>query len=194
MWKTALVVVVAGLLAGCQDSKKANEENFSTAIQSYLDTRDGLCVGVPGRVYPYQAEHDSPLIVEDRARLAALAKVGLLRQVGKEEAPRYELDANADTYLRRSSSEQSQGEHDAFCTGRLVLDRINCFTEPASAGGFTVSQVSYVYHLADAAGWIKDSAIQDSYEDLRALTAQEVEGQARMILTNKGWVHQNLYR
>lgn len=62
MWKTALVVVVAGLVAGCQDSKKANEENFSTAIQTYLDTRDGLCVGVPGRVYPYQAEHDSPLI------------------------------------------------------------------------------------------------------------------------------------
>ncbi|AWG34573.1 MAG: hypothetical protein LKF64_10980 [Alcaligenes faecalis] len=194
MWKTALVVVVAGLLAGCQDSKKANEENFSTAIQSYLDTRDGLCVGVPGRVYPYQAEHDSPLIVEDRARLAALAKVGLLRQVGKEDAPRYELDANADTYLRRSNAEQSQGERDAFCTGRLVLDRISDFTEPASAGGFTVSQVNYVYHLADAAGWIKDSAVLDTYEDLRALTAQQVQGKARMILTNKGWVHQNLYR
>lgn len=194
MWKTALVVVAAGLLAGCQNSQKASEENFSTAIQSYLDTRDGLCVGVPGRVYPYQAEHDSPLIVEDRARLAALAKVGLLRQVGKEETPRYELDANADSYLRRSNTEQSQGERDAFCTGRLVLDRIIDFTEPASAGGFTVSQVNYVYHLADAAGWIKDSAVLDTYEDLRALTAQQVQGQARMILTNKGWVHQNLYR
>jgi hypothetical protein len=74
------------------------------------------------------------------------------------------------------------------------LDRISDFTEPASAGGFTVSQVNYVYHLADAAGWIKDSAVLDTYEDLRALTAQQVQGQARMILTNKGWVHQNLYR
>lgn len=61
MWKTALVVVVAGLLAGCQDSKKANEENFSTAIQSYLDTRDSLCVGVPGRVYPYPGRARFPL-------------------------------------------------------------------------------------------------------------------------------------
>lgn len=194
MWKTALVVVVAGLLAGCQDSRKANEENFSRAIQDYLDSRDGLCVGVPGRVYPYQAEHDSPLIVQDRARLAALAKVGLLRQTGTENAPRYELDANADTYLRRSNSDQAQGEHDAFCTGRLVLDRISYFTEPASGGGFTLSQVNYVYHLADAAAWIKDTAVQEAYEDLPALSAEQVQGQARMILTSKGWIHQNLYR
>ncbi|EJC65573.1 hypothetical protein MJ863_02315 [Alcaligenes ammonioxydans] len=194
MWKTALVVGAAALLAGCQDSRQANEENFSTAIQSYLDSRDGLCVGVPGRSYPYQAEHDSPLIVEDRARLAALASVGLVRQVGTEQAPRYELTPQADTYLRRAGSEPSQGERDAFCTGRLVLKRINYFTEPASAGGFTVSQVNYVYHLADAAPWITDGAVLDAYEDLRALTAPEVQGQARLILTNKGWVHQNLFR
>ncbi len=194
MWKKALVVVVAGLLAGCQDSEKANEDNFSAAIQTYLDSRDGLCVGLPGRTYPYQVEHDSALMVEDRARLAALAQVGLLRQVGTEDAPRYELDASADTYVRRSGSEQAKGEHDAFCTGRLVLDRISYFTEPTSTGGFTVSQVNYVYHLADAAGWIKDAAVLDAYEDLRVLTAQEVLGQARLILSNKGWIHQNLLR
>ncbi len=194
MWKTVLAVAMAGLLAACQGSKQADENNFSTAIQSYLDTRDGLCVGIPGRVYPYQAEHDSALIVQDRARLAALAKTGLLRNVGSADAPRYELESSAQPYLRRGSSEQSKGEHDAFCTGRLVLDRVVSFTEPASSGGFTLSQVNYVYHLADAAAWIKDRAVLDSYEDLEALIAPEVQGQARMILTNKGWIHQNLYR
>ena len=82
MWKTALVVVVAGLLAGCQDSGKANEDNFSTAIQTYLDSRDGLCVGLPGRTYPYQVEHDSALMVEDRARFGRFGPSGFVASGG----------------------------------------------------------------------------------------------------------------
>lgn len=194
MWKTVLFVGMAGLLAACQGSRQADEDSFSTAIQSYLDSRDGLCVGVPGRVYPYQAEHDSALIVQDRARLAALAKVGLLRDVGSVNAPRYELQPGAQRYVRHADSAQSKGEHDAFCTGRLALDRVTFFTEPASSGGFTVSQVNFVYRLADAADWIKDAAVLDVYEDLQVLVAPEVLGQARMILRNDGWVHQNLFR
>ncbi len=187
------LILTAGVLAGCQDMKKADEANFSAAIQSYLDTRNGLCVGLPGRQYPYQAEHDSALALEDRARLAALEEAGLLRQVGTQEAPRYELAPAGEPYLVRGDSQQ-QGLHDAFCTGRLVVDSITSFSEPAEAEGLKVSRVNYVYHLQDAAAWLQWSALQKSYPELTLFMAPAVQGQALLVLTNKGWVHQNLFR
>lgn len=185
--------VAAGVLAGCQDMKKADEANFRSAIQSYLDTRNGLCVGVPGRQYPYQAEHDSALAVEDRARLAALEGAGLLRQVGAQDAPRYELAPAGEPYLVRGDA-QRQGLHDAFCTGRLVVDSITSFTEPADVGGLKVSRVNYVYHLQDAAAWLQWSAVQKNYPELAAFMGPAVQGQALLVLTNKGWIHQNQFR
>ncbi|WP_454007711.1 hypothetical protein [Alcaligenes sp. Marseille-Q7550] len=193
MKKAGMALVMAVLLAACQDPRQANKANFGAAIQSYLDTRDGLCVGVPGRQYPYQAEHDSELAVQDRQRLAALAEAGLLREVGTVAAPRYELGSAGEPYLVRGDA-QRQGLHDAFCTGRLVLDSVTSFTEPAEAGGLKVSRVNYVYHLQDAAAWLQWSSVQKTYPELAPFMAPAVQGQALLILTSKGWVHQNQFR
>ena len=193
MKKTGLALVMAVLLAACQDPRQANKANFGAAIQSYLDTRDGLCVGVPGRQYPYQAEHDSELAVQDRQRLAALAEAGLLREVGTVAAPRYELSSAGEPYLVRGDA-QRQGLHDAFCTGRLVLDSVTSFTEPAEAGGLKVSRVNYVYHVRDAAAWLQWSSVQKTYPELAPFMAPAVQGQALLVLTSKGWVHQNQFR
>ncbi|MGR3808388.1 hypothetical protein [Pasteurella testudinis] len=35
------------VLSACSDVKDANKENFSKAIQEYLDTQKAVCVGVP---------------------------------------------------------------------------------------------------------------------------------------------------
>ncbi|WP_341666656.1 hypothetical protein [Alcaligenes sp. SDU_A2] len=193
MKKAGFAVMTVLLLAACQDVKQASEANFSAAVQSYLDSRQGMCVGIPGRQYPYQAEHDSALVVQDRARLAALATAGLLRDVGTPDAPRYELTSAAQPFLVRGDA-RHQGLRDAFCTGHLVLDGITSFSEPSDTGGLNISRVNYTYHVRDAAPWLRDPAVQQTYPELEPFLAQAVPGQALLVLTSQGWVHQNLFR
>ena len=71
------------------------------------------------------------------------------------------------------------------------------FTEPAQAGGQTVSTASYTYSAAEIAGWAQGSEIlrgasRRLARDL-ASGSEPIKGQAVLVLTENGWMHAAMF-
>ena len=85
----------------------------------------------------------------------------------------------------------------SFCYGSYQVREVTNFTEPAQAGGQTVSSASYTYSAAEIAGWAQDSEIlrgasRRLARDL-ASRGEPIKGQAVLVLTENGWMHAAMF-
>jgi len=77
-----------------------------------------------------------------------------------------------------------------LCSGRLVIDKIITFTEPADDRGLHESKVTYTTKLVDAPNWAQDPAFQKQYpyfEPVVTRVAQGAKEHQTLVLTNEGW-------
>lgn len=202
------IAVSSLLLSACSgDPKEANERNFKTALQSYLDSKYPRCYVVA--TMPYAKEFD---FTNNRATLKALAKAGLVveTEVSRKEVPvdfsgktrtqiltSFDLTEEGKKYYRKDAVKNLAGDDmGGFCAGKAKVEKINQFSEPADMFGAKISRVSYSYSVSDLPGWAKDSEVAGSVEQLKKDVASEkapVNENAVLVLTNNGWVHQALF-
>ena len=193
---------VLGLLivAGCSNPKKPSNGNFTRAINQALSTRGKACVLISGQ-FPV----DVPLSQltwrkQDVDRLTALENAGLVKSSDTTAVPqgsfapekpqpvkRFDLTDLGKQYLHQQPG--FSGSSAGFCYGQEVVDSIVKWNEPATAGGFTVTVVTYTYRLDGLADWAQKPEVVTQYPEVR----QELDGarvQQRTMglqLTNRGW-------
>ena len=80
-----------------------------------------------------------------------------------------------------------------LCTGKVTLDQVGIFTEPAEAMGMKFSRVDYTVKVSDLADWAADPKFSELF---KGRSANKVEGQQRMalILTSEGWKSEHLMK
>ncbi len=89
------------------------------------------------------------------------------------------------------------GKQASFCFAKKELAAIQNFTQPAEAMGQKISRVAYTWKLGDVADWAKDGALIEANPRLRATlerASTPQSGQAVLVLTNNGWIHEKLFR
>jgi hypothetical protein len=99
----------------------------------------------------------------------------------------YALTPEGQKYFRTTPG--IFGKTTSFCYGDKTVDSIVKWTEPATMGAATQSEVTYTYKITDLAPWAERPDVQRKFWDVRATVsgisrANEIAG---LQLTNQGW-------
>ena len=137
-------------------------------------------------------------------KLAALEQVGLVHtsnttavvhgildplrgSTPPQPVKRYELTTDGRKYFQQISGvlEQTRG----FCYGQKMVDSIVKWTEPATTGSPSQTEVTYTYRIIDSAAWAKRPEVQSAFSDIRTTVngASKTTEVAGLQLTSKGW-------
>lgn len=202
-------ILLAFLVAGCSDVKDANEKNFKTAVQAYLDTEypyGYLLINLP--YTPNISSSDKIL-----STLDVLAKLGLVTkaEVSGEHIPSpasgegsvkmiyaYELTDKGEIFYKADIAKNWLNKDlGGFAFGKAKVEKIINFTEPTDYFGYKVSHVTYTYSVSDIPEWAQDKDLLDLDSTLKAdVESQKTPVQETdvFILTNSGWVHEGFVK
>lgn len=192
------------LLTGCGSKKDANKSNFAEAIQSYLDTRNGVCISLPAKEAPFRLEQKPFFdIINAQEKATAMVSAGLLSardiempQPGTNKlvpGAEYSLTDAGKKYLVKGGS-GNLGNWDGFCGGKFKVKEVENFTEPADMFGAKISQVNYAYEVDDVPVWAKEPSIQAQFPNLKPALAPTAADKAVLVATNDGWIHEMLFK
>ena len=188
---TGFILIFVG---ACSDPKAANEGNFKKALQDYLNFREArgdYCMG--GGKYPFNIGFPNFGYADPD-----LEKIGLIKDITPPgQWPRTQFDL---TDKGRQFFTPDKG----FCYGKPVVINIINFSEPSSGSfgynGKTISEVKFEYRMEGAPAWAIEVGQNGSLHTSNltisgspiSVTNPVKEG-GRLILTNKGWVHEMLF-
>lgn len=176
------------------DPKAATEHNFGKAIAQYLKYRSQTPYGTIRGFLWYEyclGETRYPVRSSDMTRSQSETEdLGFIKQqVNKEWYRVYDLTDNG-----RSPFTPGKG----FCYGEPKLLRVLNFTAPSTStfGPYTMSTVVYEYQIINIPDWARQPDAAKLGEISRALSSEitPLRDDATLILTNKGWVHQKLFK
>lgn len=162
-------LAAVALLAACSSQNEANEKNFSTAIDSFLQKRaSAVCFAYLDVGTVVSDTDPDPLAKE----LRALAAVGVLaaspeKQYGSTTPMhRYSLTPLGKSYF-----------HDGqLCFGKVSLDKIVGWTPVEKVPGMNAetTSVSFSYTVQDVPSWASSADVRDAIPYVRGvLTASE---------------------
>lgn len=199
-------VSIAGLLAltACNSTKQPSDANFTKAINDYL-TKHGEACTVIGRQFPIDVPRSEQggqygigpkLVTLERASLVQAIDTtavvhGMLDPLRGSTPPqpvkRYELTADGKKYFQ--SIPGTFGQTSEFCYGQKNVDSIVKWTEPATAGTSSQTEVTYTYRIVDVASWAERPEVQQAFSDIRTTVngASKTTAVAGLQLTSKGW-------
>ncbi|MGF6924289.1 hypothetical protein [Paraburkholderia sp. 40] len=207
MFKASVIVAATcGLLAltGCGSKQDANKSNFQSAIQDYLDTKNGVCVMVPAKAVPFTLQKSGGMnFINEPEKAAALVSAGLLSAKDTQvkaafgnqmvAGVEYSLTDEGKKYLVKGAA-GNLGNWDAFCGGKYKVKDVENFTQPADMFGSKISQVNYLYEVDDAPAWTKQPAIQTAYPSVQHDVTGSPGDKAVLVATNDGWMHERLFK
>jgi hypothetical protein len=201
------MILVAGavFLAACNSATKPSDSNFRKAIDEYLVKHGDTCT-VIDRQFPI----DLPKLEQNEQygigpKLAALTQAGLMHATDTtavvhglldllqgsgpaQPVRRYELTEFGKKYFQQIAGGVF-GRTTQFCYGHKTVDAIVKWTQPATMGGSTQTEVTYTYKIADLAAWAERPEVLRAFSDIQV----EIAGQSKVAqiaglqLTNKGW-------
>jgi hypothetical protein len=199
-----LVTASLLILTACDSVKTPNQTNFTNAINGYLSRHGRACTAID-RQFPIdipQSEQREQFGIAPK--LTALEQAGLLRATDttavvhgmldplRGSAPpqpvkRYELTADGQKYFQQIPS--ALGQTSALCYGQKTVDSIVKWTEPATVGTSTQTEVTYTYKIVDVAGWAERPEVQQAFSDIRTTISgvSKTTEVAGLQLTSKGW-------
>ena len=205
MRRFSLVSIVAlVLLAACNDAKKPNNSNFRKSINQYLAKHGEACTMIR-RQFPVDITESEQRLQSDTAtQMTVLEQAGLVRSSNTtavvdgmldalhgptppQPVKRYELTAEGQKYFQTTPG--IFGQMTSFCYGEKTVDSIVKWTEPATMGAATQTEVTYTYKITDLAPWAERFDVQREFGDVRATVSgisksNEIVG---LQLTNQGW-------
>jgi hypothetical protein len=154
--------------------------------------------------------HAFTLYRRKQGNRASLAKVAVLEQAGlvrssnttavvhgmlnalhgptpPQPVKRYELTAEGQKYSPKTPG--IFGQTTSFCYGDKTVDSIVKWTEPATMGAVTQTEVTYTYKFADLAPWAQRPDVQREFGDVRATVSgiSKTNEIVDLQLTNQGW-------
>jgi hypothetical protein len=200
------LIFIIGLLAltACNSAKKANDANFTKAINVYLTNHGAACT-VIGRQFPIdlpQSEQIEHFGIEPK--LAALEQAGLVQatettavvhgmldplrgSTPPQPVKRYELTTDGQKYFQQIPG--TLGQASGFCYGQKSVDSIVKWTEPTAEGSSPQAEVTYTYRIVDPASWAKRPEVQQAFSDVRTTVngASKTTEVAGLQLTSRGW-------
>lgn len=200
------LVPIAGLLflAACSDVMKPSDANFAKAINQYLTRQGEACTAI-GRQFPIdvpRSEQNEQFGIGPK--LVALEQAGLVHATDTtavvhgmldslrgssplQPVKRYELTADGKKYFQQIPS--TLGQSSGFCYGQKSVESIVKWTEPATVGTSSETEVTYTYRIVDPAGWAERPEVQQAFSDIRTTVngASKTTEVAGLQLTSKGW-------
>jgi len=207
MYRKIVPLALLATLAGCSDTKDASEANFHKAAQAYLDTQYPRCFVVTD--FPTKTQ-DFDVTGTNKA-LHALAKVGIVseQEISRVEVPErlwqpartdiyyaYDLTDEGRKYYKANAQKMLNGQtRGGLCFGKAEVTAVEQFSEPGEMMGHTVSDVTYAYKITELPDWATNDEVRATIRDLgnAVATLQSPAREKRvMVLTNKGWVHEQL--
>lgn len=204
------------LLAGCGSRSDANNHNFSTALDHYLDDNGDLCLDVGP--FPVDVSEDDLRVQNSApsghaARMAALQRAGLLSSVDvslgqlsfvddrptghRMHVRRYDLTtAGRDAYRKIVADEvlasgKQEPERGDICYGKLSLDKVSGWDGPTEVDGRKEASVHYSYQLDNVADWAKTPAVGQAFPFVANTLAGVGNAQLSttvVLMGDKGWV------
>ena len=206
--KIVSLTILLAALTGCSDPKKANEENFEKAAQTYLDTQYPQCFVVT----EFPTETKDFDITGNNKALHALAQVGIIKEVelSRKEIPkslwqeqrtdiRYSFDLTDEgrKFYKNDGQKLMNGTTaGGLCVGKAQVVSVDQFSEPGDMMGQKISRVTYSYKVHDLPDWARNEAVVATIRGLAPVIASEktpIKETRAMILTNNGWVHERLF-
>lgn len=201
----------AAMLVACGSSKDANNSNFEKAINAHF-TKNCINIqpfvfGADGDSYPMtfvlqqkNAFTNQAQIDQNNANMTRpveiLSKAGLLsvNDGTKRIKPMFsngEITVPTKVYSLTDMGKRSLvGSGTAMCVGHYKVDEVVRFTQPNSAMGQTVSQVSVTVSPVDVPDWTKSADIQQTYGlDKKLATHSKVT--RTVVLASDGWMDAN---
>lgn len=204
-----VLMLASSLLSGCSDPRDASKENFTQAIQAFLDTQgNSICAPIKGIEPPLLLPKDTGLNKWQHQQMDALAQAGLLSKSDKMveveqgfmtrtkvKVPGFEYNLTQDGKAFFKTGRQQAWGYDegAFCFGQPKVTEIATFTEPADMMGMKISRVTYQLALGAIPDWAEREAIRTAYPQLRQSLSRN-QGKAVLVLTDSGWVHEKLLK
>lgn len=212
------IISTSLFITACNDPKAANKENFGKAVSEYLATQSAVCIYYPNS--SFAIPKGSPLnndeqIVFKSENLAnswyqdTTNKMDYLEQKGlfsKQEqtiqvegfgqkqdmaVTVYSPTDKAKPFITEKNS--GFGKSKKICTGKVELDSIGTFTEPAERSGMKVSRVEYTIKTKELADWATDPNFSKLFKGLYVDIAEEQQ-KTTLILTNDGWKSERLMK
>ncbi len=174
--RTAAALALTLLVAGCNNFKKADETNFTRALNFYFSNNDD-CLFQSAVRFPYQASTAPGDVDPKKKGLDALAAAGLLRSL-----------EDRDIHVKRYETTTYGGRiPPRFCYGHRVVTSIDSFTPPALVNGQQASQVNYHYRMRDVPGWANSDQIRAAFPAFAQATSSDARDHATLVLTMNGW-------
>lgn len=189
-------ILMAVLLAGCNQPDAASEANFRTALDKHLEARGDLCIG--RHSWPVDVP-DLPIAgqLRDGIQMPALEHAGLVAHVNAEmtlrhqdgssetvKALRYDLTRKGRQFVKAHPQTAAHGTDAAqpdLCYGHVRLAKVTGWDKPHKTDNSPAqlaTTVRYTYTI-DAAPWAYDAAVQGAFPVL----ARVIKGNNSMMLT-----------
>jgi len=200
------LVSIAGLLvlAACNSAKNPNDTNFTKAINDYL-TKHGAACTVIGRQFPIDIPRSEQteqygigpkLVALEQAGLVQAIETtavvhGMLDPLRGSTPPQpvklYELTGDVRKYFQQIPG--TLGPTSGFCYGRKRVDSIVKWTDPATLGTSSQTEVTYTYKIVDPAAWAGRPEVLQAFSDIRTTVngASRTTEVAGLQLTRRGW-------
>ena len=197
---------IAGLLAltACSSTKQPSDANFTKAINEYLEKYGEACT-VIGRQFPIEVPRSEQSEQFGIApKLAALEEAGLVHATDTtavvhgmldplrgstppQPVKQYALTADGKKYFQELRG--TLGQTSGFCYGQKRVDSILKWTEPATVGASSQTEVTYTYRIVDPASWAERPEVQQAFFDIRTTVtgASKTTEVAGLQLSSKGW-------
>ncbi len=194
---------------GCDDPKKANHDNFTKAIQPYLESKFPSCFY--HGTFPEKKETLSFSFSNKFKKLDVLVNAGLVEFKKKEvkkvrlitggykkvAVGEYYLTVKGKSVYQENAGETLSGKKiGGFCIGKPQITEITNFTEPNNIFGHTISNVKFKYRVDNIPDWAKSNILLSSFSLIRKYADSEknnINDTAVLILTDKGWVHEKIF-
>lgn len=197
-------IVIVLIVTGCINRNKPSAGIFRSAIDRYLAQRGKVCT-VIGRQFPIdlsRSEQNEEYGIGPK--LAALEQAGLVQAIETtavvhgmldplrgstppQPVKRYELTTDGKKYFQQIPG--SLGKTGGFCYGQKSVDSIVKWTEPATIGTSSQTEVTYTYRIVDPADWAERHEVQQAFSDIRTTIngASKTDEVAGLQLTSTGW-------
>jgi hypothetical protein len=159
------------LIAGCHSKTAATPENFITGLNAYF-AGHSECLFPGGLSFPFETSDPAKT-----AQLNALVESQMLN-VAVDHSIHVSRYTTTDAGARAAPR---------FCYGNRVISSIDSFTPPATANGFTETQVTYHYTLQDIPVWANSAGMRAAFPAMARDASGTATDKATLAGTMAGW-------
>ncbi len=188
--RTFAVLLVGITVAACDGKSSPTKENFANAVQTYLDSKDAVCI-FTGAV-PFDAARYS---FEERSA-EPLVKLGLLTK----EATSAQDDGSAHRMVpgyhyaltdegKRSYRPANPAKESKICGGKsklLAIAQVTSASEKPNVGDRVF--VRYEAKLVDRPRWDDEAVLRPVHVEVLSTENDQYRGEYFLELTSGGWV------